>query len=507
MKFLADPLLSLVARTGLLRRGASACVLLAIIAAGAEIGVALSLVPVLTSVGVGAGGNIEDLVLQIHAIAWLFVFTLAASLRSLANWLFAVQTERGSQNLLVALQARLYRALAAAHWDTVRRISPPVITSALQTQSYDAAYGFSSIVHLIAAVLLIAGYMLASALIFPFILPALFVVLATIWWLNRRRNASVLAHSEDYVVATTDLHQRYEDWIAISRMASLGVNSTSLSDRFESGACEAASHAIEFSRSSAATRVSYDLALVAAILVGVPMAWWLETPPALLAFGLVALVRMLPQAAGIQAGYQGIVGAVAPLQAIERLAAKLEADPVDSDAVGERLTWKQLELKRIGVEATLENSQHRSILRDVTFGLAHGEWLGVTGPTGAGKTTLADVMLALIRTDSGEMRVDGRALDESLANAWRNQAAYVPQDVVLFDAAIRDNLRLYAPDASDDELKASLEKAAGDFVFERLPDTLDTRVGPGGRFLIRWRAPADWHRPGAAQKARLSCPR
>jgi ATP-binding cassette subfamily C protein len=54
---------------------------------------------------------------------------------------------------------------------------------------------------------------------------------------------------------------------------------------------------------------------------------------------------------------------------------------------------------------------------------------------------------------------------------------------VLFDATIRDNLRLYAPDASDDELKASLEKAAGDFVFERLPDGLDTKVGPGGRWL------------------------
>jgi ABC-type multidrug transport system fused ATPase/permease subunit len=74
-------------------------------------------------------------------------------------------------------------------------------------------------------------------------------------------------------------------------------------------------------------------------------------------------------------------------------------------------------------------------------------------------------------------------VDEELASSWRSQAAYVPQDVVLFDASIRDNLRLYVPDASDDELQTALEQAAAEFVFERLPDGLDTRVGPGGRWL------------------------
>jgi ATP-binding cassette subfamily C protein len=115
--------------------------------------------------------------------------------------------------------------------------------------------------------------------------------------------------------------------------------------------------------------------------------------------------------------------------------------------------------------------------------LSYGDWLALTGPTGAGKTTLAEVMLMLVRPDSGELRIDGQPVDEELASSWRSQAAYVPQDVVLFDASIRDNLRLYVPDASDDELQTALEQAAAEFVFERLPDGLDTRVGPGGRWL------------------------
>ena len=147
------------------------------------------------------------------------------------------------------------------------------------------------------------------------------------------------------------------------------------------------------------------------------------------------------------------------------------------------LNGSRLELANVGVEDTMRQSGRRWILRDIDLDLRHGEWLAMTGPTGAGKTTLADVMLALIRPDAGNLRIDGHDVDEALASRWRNQAAYVPQEVVLFDASIRDNLKLYVPDATDEELEAALRQAAADFVFERLPEGLDTRAGPGGRWL------------------------
>ena len=236
-------------------------------------------------------------------------------------------------------------------------------------------------------------------------------------------------------------------------------------------------------RSSAATRISYEAAVVAAILIGVPIAWWLETPPALLAFGLVVFVRMLPRAGGIQVGYQGLVSAVAPVQAVDRLATQLELDPIVRPPEESPLEWKHLRLSSVGIEDTVRDEGRHWILRDIDLELNHGEWLALTGPTGAGKTTLADVMLMLVRADAGELSIDGRAVDEALASQWRDQAAYVPQDVVLFDATIRDNLRLYVPDATDAELVTALEQAAADFVMTGLPEKLDTRAGPGGRWL------------------------
>jgi ATP-binding cassette subfamily C protein len=115
--------------------------------------------------------------------------------------------------------------------------------------------------------------------------------------------------------------------------------------------------------------------------------------------------------------------------------------------------------------------------------LKHGEWLAVTGPTGAGKTTLADAVLMLVRPDAGEIRINDEVADEEVASRWRNQAAYVPQEVVLFDASIRENLKLYVPDATDMQLENSLRQAAAEFVLELLPEGLDTRAGPGGRWL------------------------
>jgi ABC-type multidrug transport system fused ATPase/permease subunit len=156
---------------------------------------------------------------------------------------------------------------------------------------------------------------------------------------------------------------------------------------------------------------------------------------------------------------------------------------VVSPATTKPLEWKKITLTDVGVEDSTRDGGSQWMLRDVNLELEHGEWLALTGPTGSGKTTLAEVLLMLLRPEVGETQIDSRIVDEALASDWRGQAAYVPQDVVLLDASIRENLRLYVPNATDEQLEHALRQAAGEFVMERLPEGLDTRAGPGGRWL------------------------
>jgi hypothetical protein len=115
MKTLASPFLALIWSTPALCRSAVICIVLALGASAAEIAMALSLVPILASIGVDAGDKIADFVGLVPPAGWLILFAVAAGIRSILNWLSSIQTERSTQELVVSLQSRLYRALAGAH--------------------------------------------------------------------------------------------------------------------------------------------------------------------------------------------------------------------------------------------------------------------------------------------------------------------------------------------------------------------------------------------------------
>ncbi|HCO44001.1 MAG TPA: ABC transporter ATP-binding protein, partial [Gammaproteobacteria bacterium] len=102
---------------------------------------------------------------------------------------------------------------------------------------------------------------------------------------------------------------------------------------------------------------------------------------------------------------------------------------------------------------------------------------------GAGKSTLADVLLGLTPADAGTVRIDGQPLTADLARAWRRHVGYVPQDTFLLPDSVRENLRLGAPQATDADLWHALEMAAAADFVRALADGLDTAVGERGTRL------------------------
>jgi ATP-binding cassette subfamily C protein CydC len=157
--------------------------------------------------------------------------------------------------------------------------------------------------------------------------------------------------------------------------------------------------------------------------------------------------------------------AAAPTAVVDPPAPARVPGSFDLDVSGLAIGWDETLASRIDVS------------------LAQGDVLAVAGPSGAGKSTLALTLARLVEPRDGVIRLGGTDVSELAASEVRSVIGYLGQDEIVFDTSIRENLRIAAPSASDDDLLQALATAGlADFVAS-LPDGLDTTVGERGNRL------------------------
>jgi ABC-type multidrug transport system fused ATPase/permease subunit len=120
---------------------------------------------------------------------------------------------------------------------------------------------------------------------------------------------------------------------------------------------------------------------------------------------------------------------------------------------------------------------------ELNLDIRPGETLALVGPSGGGKSTIAQLLYRFYSPQKGSIRLGETSIQDLDLNAYRSHMALVPQDVVLFGGSIRDNIRYGKPEASDEEIEEAAKKAyAHDFIGS-FADAYETRVGDRGVLL------------------------
>ena len=140
----------------------------------------------------------------------------------------------------------------------------------------------------------------------------------------------------------------------------------------------------------------------------------------------------------------------------------------------------EVSLASLEAVTRLESRDTGLVLKDISFTAEPGQMVALVGPSGAGKTTITHLVARLYDVTSGAVRVDGHDVREVTLQSLEDAVGYVTQDAHMFHDTIRVNLQYAKPDATDEEIWASLAAAQIGTLVSTLPDELDTVVGDRG---------------------------
>lgn len=196
----------------------------------------------------------------------------------------------------------------------------------------------------------------------------------------------------------------------------------------------------------------------------------------------VAAFRLLPSVGKVNAYINSIMYSKSSLDLIYRDLKEIEnckmLDFKEGNKVEKWSLKDKIELKDIAYHYP---DSEKLVLSDVSFSIKRGETVALIGSSGAGKTTLADILLGLLQPVEGKILVDGKNIKDNM-DAWHRMLGYIPQTIYLSDDTIRNNIAfgIRAEDIDDTAINEALRKAQlYDFV-QTLDKGLDTFVGDRG---------------------------
>jgi ATP-binding cassette subfamily C protein len=203
----------------------------------------------------------------------------------------------------------------------------------------------------------------------------------------------------------------------------------------------------------------------------------LSIPSAGVLLLLFLFARVMPKLSSIQQSFQSLINMLPSFSRVMELqkrceeAVEIGIQRYEKIDIGNGIKFKKVSFSYDG---------NSPVIRDLDLTIKGGQTTAIIGPSGAGKTTIADLLMGLIVPNQGSILIDEKSFGPERMRALRKQIGYVPQDTFLFNDTARANLLWAKPDADEEEINQSLRFAAAEDFVNGLPKGLDTILGDRG---------------------------
>ena len=193
---------------------------------------------------------------------------------------------------------------------------------------------------------------------------------------------------------------------------------------------------------------------------------------------VLAIRRIAPSASNLGEMFLRLSTNYKQISVVGHVLEDMEQEADDGEELPSTISINEMELRSVSFSYPERPSER--VVDDISLVVPRGRVTAIVGPTGAGKTTIADLFVGLYIPSSGEVLVDGTNLSDLKLSTWRSKVGYVGQDTFLFNGSISENIGLWRKDIEYEHVEAAAKAAAVHDFIVTLPDGYDTLVGDRG---------------------------
>jgi len=387
---------------------------------------------------------------------------------------------------VISLRTGLLNKLAKSKWTYLSRIPHGSSLQHLIHSTATSGEAVNEAAQIITRGLVILTH-IGIAMMLSWPLTLLIITVLSVVALTGRR--SVKKSEELGRKLRTRQHELYTDTLNImqaARTMKMSGHEARWCDNFLQHQNKTNTQILAFTKIELFTRLLFQFTGLATVVFFTVMAvFFFQTPlPHVLVFALIS-ARLFPL---VQTGAHEIQRFYHHLPSFAYVMKEIKAAEDHAEPPGERpgnldKPVGAPEIKLKDVSLTSQKNPTQTLLNSLELTLKAGEITALAGASGAGKSLTADILSGLIEPDHGSVEIGGTKLEATNRTIWRHQVGYVPQDPVMLNISLRDNLRLAKPDVGDEEIIKTLKLAHLTTLLSTLRDGLDTNVGERGVLL------------------------